>query len=238
MNDRTAFYNPWVRTALTLTASVALTALGACAKNEAPAAEDPAPAADAAQTADQAAKSADQTMTAPVGEVVPEEAQIPADTIATAFGKGSLERDDGKLASFTVDVNFRPGNVVGGKITYTTFLDDGKIDLVADVNCGHYDVESKRAWFGGAISENKSNKADAKDGRFAVGQPVWFRFEESDQHPEPAAQVSDLSMAGDDGYDSAADFCDAQPWSEDGLRDLSAQGAVIIFALPEGMGGQ
>ncbi|MEO1575510.1 MAG: hypothetical protein AAFU65_11190 [Pseudomonadota bacterium] len=220
-------------TALFPLALAAALALAGCAADKAPEAED-APAADApAEAAAPAPAPA-----APVGEPVPEEAQIPADTVATAFGKGSLERDDGKLASFTVDVNFRPGNVVGGKITYTTFLDDGKIDLVADVNCGHYNVDSKRAWFGAQISENKSNKVDAKGGRFAVGQPVWFRFEESDTHPQPPAKVSDLRFAGDDGYENAADFCKAQPWSEDGLRDLSAQGAVIIFALPEGMAGQ
>ena len=212
-------------------------ALGGCSSDTPPNPDaDPEAAAPSADVAAPAPAAAPQATN--VGEPVPAEAQIPADTIATAFGKGSFSRDDGKLASFTVDVNFRPENVVGGKITYTSFLDDGKIDLTAEVNCGHYDTDSKRAWFGAAISENRSNQVDFKGGRFAVGQPVWFRFEESDTHPETPAKVSDLRFAGDDGYESAADFCTAKAWSEDGLRDLSAQGAVIIFALPPGMSGQ
>ncbi len=221
-------------TALRALALAATLALGACAADKAPATTD----APSEPTADATPTDQSKIEPATVGEPVPEAAQIPADTVATAFGKGSLEREDGKLASFTVDVNFRPGNIVGGTITYTTFLDDGKIDLVVDVDCGHYNVDSKRAWFSGKISENKSNKPDAQGGRFAAGQPAWFRFEESDEHPKVAAKVSDLGLSGDGGYSTGKDFCDAQAWDEDGLSDLSAQGAVIIFALPEGMSGQ
>ncbi|MEM6639739.1 MAG: hypothetical protein AAF610_07540 [Pseudomonadota bacterium] len=202
--------------------------LTACGSKEAPQSESASATSPSPTSASQAPTS--------VGEPVPDDAAIPADTIATAFGKGSLERDDGELASFTVDVNFRPGNVVGGTITYSSFFEDGKLDLVASVNCGRYDTDTKRVWIGGEISQNKSTRDDLKTGGYDVGQPVWFRFEESDTHPEPAAQVSDLGFAGN-GYATAADFCADTSWSSDGLRDLSAQGAVIIFALPEGMTG-
>lgn len=221
--------------ALVFPALLAL-ALAACsADKSAPA--DAADAADAAaeKVADMATPAAEPAPAAPAAEPVPPGAEIPADTLAAVFGKGTLERDDGKLATFEIDVTFQPEDKVAGTIKYTTFLDDGKIDLVAQVDCGHYEMSTTRAWLAGKIEENKSNHPEYKDGRYAAGQPVWLRFEESATHPEPPAKVSDLGFAGDGGVESSDDYCASKAWGEEGLKDLSEQGAVVIFALPAGM---
>lgn len=220
-----------ILTLLALSASAC--ALSGCAPKDATTdAPDAAPAA-----ATQKAATSEMKEIAPAKPAAPAvENALPEDTQATAFGKGALERADGKIASFEFDANYTRSGPVSGRIDYTVFLDEGKIELNARVTCGHYDMTTKRAWVGGEIKANRSNHAEYKDGRFAVGQPVWFRFEESDTHPDPAAQISDLRFAGDDGFDSAKDFCAQKPWPADGMTDLSAQGAVIIFALPDTAG--
>ncbi|MFK8014828.1 MAG: hypothetical protein AB8G17_05275 [Gammaproteobacteria bacterium] len=220
-----------MRTSILLALGASAIAMTACAPKDAPTdAPDAAPAA----TAEKATMQDMKEIAAATPAVV--ENAMPEDTQATAFGKGALERADGKLASFEFDANYTSSGAVTGRIDYTVFLDEGKIELNAKVTCGHYDMTTKRAWVGGEVKANRSNHAEYKDGRFAVGQPVWFRFEESETHPDPAAQISDLRFAGDDGFDNAKSFCDEKPWSTDGLTDLSSQGAVIIFALPDTAG--
>lgn len=201
-------------------------ALSACAPKDAA----PAPETDAADKPAMTAEPAVAAKPIAAPPSTPADAGMPEDTQATAFGKGTFERADGKLASFTFDANYTRSGPVTGNITYTVFLDEGKIDLTAKVVCGHYDMDTKRAWVGGTVSENRSNHSEYKDGDYATGGNLWFRFEESETHPEPAAQITDMTFGGKDG---AKAFCDAKAWSEDGLVDLSAQGAVIIFALPD-----
>jgi hypothetical protein len=211
-------------------------ALIACGAKDTPSTDEAATSAPAAEekVATPPAPATQPTALTPVApEPIPPEAAIPEDTIATVLGKGDLERADGKLAKFKYDVFYRSGGVVNGTAEYTTFLDEGKVDLTVELDCGVFDVETKRAWFGGKISDNRSNHSEYKDGRYAKGGQAWFRFEESMTHPEPPAQVADIRFAGDDGFETAAEFCKAKPWSNDGLADLSDQGAVIIFALPD-----
>ncbi len=201
-------------------------ALSACAPKNSPPESDAGK--KAAMTA-QPAVAVTPAVPAPA-PTTPADAGMPEDTQATAFGKGTFERADGKLASFTFDANYTRSGPVTGNISYTVFLDEGKIDLSAKVICGHYDMDTKRAWVGGEITENRSNHSAYQDGDYATGGNLWFRFEESETHPDPAAKIADMSFGSKDG---ATAFCDAKGWSADGLVDLSDQGAVIIFALPD-----
>jgi hypothetical protein len=217
-----------MRTSTLLALCALCVALTGCSPKDAQQDDAAAPAAAAAKTMPTPTTPATPAVATPA----PENA-IPEDTQATAFGKGSFERANGKLASFEFDANYTRSGPVSGRILYSSFLDEGKIDFDAKVTCGHYDMDTKRAWIGGQITTNRSTLSGDDAKRYASGQDVWFRFEESETHPQPAAKISDIGVAGDDGFDSAASFCEKKPWSTDGLNDLSAQGAVIIFALPD-----
>ena len=77
-----------------------------------------------------------------------------------------------------------------------------------------------------------STRRDAE--RYGTGQPIWFRFVESDSHPEPPAKMSPPAFAGDD-HDSEQDFCKEKGWiaGDGGVFPITAQSAVIVFALPD-----
>jgi hypothetical protein len=159
----------------------------------------------------------------------------PENTIATAFGRGTLTPADGKPMTYTFDANFLDDGEVTGAFEFAMFDDGGKMDITATITCGHYDPDTLRVWIGGEIDANRSTLDAYKTDRFGTGQPIWFRFVESLQHPEPPARMSAPGFAGDDDFADAKAFCASKTWiaGDAGVHPITAESAVIVFALPD-----
>ena len=208
-----------------LSVMLALTLAGCGDKPAAP----PAPAAPAAPTDSAAAPAPPPATLSRYGQPPPD------DTIATAFGRGTITPADGKPMTYTFDANFLKDGAVTGAFEFAMFADGGKMDVTATVTCGHRDPDGMRVWLGGEIDANRSTLDAFKSDRYGTGKPIWFRFKESPQHPEPPATMSGPGFAGDDGDAAAAAFCAKKAWiaGDAGVHPITPESAVIVFALPE-----
>lgn len=219
---------------LSLVAAVAAClALGACADRES--SEPAAPDAPAPTKSQAPAPTPPAATPAPAA---PPSVDIPADTVATAFGKGTFERPDGTVVTFEFDANFSKTGGVSGRVEYAWFEGNEKMDVKGRLTCGHFDLESHRAWLGGEVDVNRSTLAKFQTERYNTGAPLWFRMEEA-ADPTSQGKVSELRFGGDDNIADAAAFCESKSWMAGGggLYPIAPPGAVIIFALPEAAGG-
>jgi len=122
-------------------------------------------------------------------------------TVEWTFALAALQRD----ATGEADGNFHFSTSVGGQ----------SIEFHARVTCLVTDPATGRAWIGGTITKNGSERAPFKDGAiYQEGEPAWFRV--ADYGEGSGAPKEDrgtrIFFTGTGGFLTADAFCHSGLW--------------------------
>ena len=108
-----------------------------------------------------------------------------------------------------------PSGEADGNFHFSTSVDGQAIDFHARVTCLVTDPANGRAWIGGTITKNASERAPFKEGAiYQEGQPAWFRA--ADYGEGSGAPKEDrgtrIFFTGTGGFLTADAFCHSGLW--------------------------
>ncbi|MEM7082538.1 MAG: hypothetical protein AAF465_07365 [Pseudomonadota bacterium] len=218
-----------MRHALSLLALSFTLALTGCAKEEAP----PADAESKQSVTEAAAAVAPETAAAPasppkaLGVLTEEDKARLEDTIASSFGKGTFESDNGVNYTFTMEGSVLSDQSGYGRFRFYSFEDGGKMDVSGEMACVRIDSAERRIWLSGRITQNNSTLDQYKSGQYAVGGYVQYRARPNALDGQTPGGIEIPQFVG---RADAEGFCAKGEWSEDALYDLGDND--LIAAIP------
>ena len=108
-----------------------------------------------------------------------------------------------------------PSGEADGNFQFSTSLEGQAIDFHVRVTCLVTDPANGRAWIGGTITKNASERAPFKEGAiYQEGQPAWFRvadYGEGSGAPKED-RGSRIFFTGTGGFLTADAFCHSGLW--------------------------
>ena len=152
-----------------------------------------------------------------------------ASMVAASFGKGTYEMDDGSRVDFAFDAYIHDDDSVGGFFEFKGNLPGGTIDLAGDVTCFTKNSPKNVAWVGATITRNDSINPGFLRASNMAGSEIWFRVRGAGGNSKET-RVSAPGFSGEDGVQSASDFCKKQMWEAgDAGTFVVVQGTLGIF---------
>jgi hypothetical protein len=108
-----------------------------------------------------------------------------------------------------------PSGEADGNFHFSTSVEGQAIEFHARVTCLVTDAANGRAWIGGTITKNASERAPFKEGAiYQEGQPAWFRV--ADYGEGSGAPKEDrgtrIFFTGTGGFLTADAFCHSGLW--------------------------
>jgi hypothetical protein len=108
-----------------------------------------------------------------------------------------------------------PSGEADGNFQFSTSVEGQAIDFHVSVTCLVTDPANGRAWIGGTITKNASERAPFKDGAiYQEGQPAWFRvadYGEGSGAPKED-RATRIFFTGTGGFTTADAFCHSGLW--------------------------
>ena len=106
-----------------------------------------------------------------------------------------------------------------GTFHHRTELFGEAIDFHGVLTCLAIDAAEGRAWVGGVVTQNFSEREPFASGEiYQPGRDIWFRVLDNGQPSEGIDRTTFTGVAGGAGFITSKDYCDARPWPDDNAR--------------------
>lgn len=100
----------------------------------------------------------------------------------------------------------------------TELFDDG-IDFHGTVTCVTIDAQNGRAWIGGVVTQNRSEREPFASGDiYQPGRDIWFRVLDVGEPSSGVDRTTFVGFEGGGGIITSREYCDARIWPAGNAR--------------------
>lgn len=146
-------------------------------------------------------------------------AAVPDGGLVVAAGGGHFNA--GVIVQFGFNaVQMNAAGDATGHLKFTTAVGGLPIEFQGRVTCMTADLENRRAWIGGVVTQNNSEHPAFTGEVHQVGRDIWFRVVDYGQGAG-AAQVDRTTFVGFEGgagIITSPEYCETQPWPDNDER--------------------
>lgn len=119
-----------------------------------------------------------------------------------------------------------------GTFHHRTELFEEGIDFHGTLTCLAIDPVEQRAWIGGIVTQNRSEREPfASGGIYQIGQEIWFRVLDNGQPSEGFDRTTFVGFEGGGGIITSQEYCDSRIWPDENAR-TNAVSAGNIKVMP------
>ena len=132
---------------------------------------------------------------------------------------------------FSVSGRQTDGEAAEGTFHHRTVLFGQLIEFHGTFTCLAIDDEEGRAWIGGVITKNKSEREPYVSGEiFEPGRDIWFRVLDGGPASARGDRTTFVGFEGGAGIITSQEYCDQRPWPDDNARtNPVTRGNVTVF---------
>lgn len=144
--------------------------------------------------------------------------------LASTSGGGKAQLPAGfSLLKFAFTANAHVNGSGSGQFRQFYENVSGTVDFHGEVTCVTFDVENRRAWVGGVITQNKSTHPGVQGEIHQPGRDVWFRVVDNGQGAAAAAdRTTVFGFEGGGGIVTSEEYCALQLWTPDDANTWAA----------------
>lgn len=138
--------------------------------------------------------------------------------IASTTGGGHFLIGGSLDVKFSFSANQHPDGTASGHSRHEVELGGLAVDFSSQVICVTVDPQTRRAWVGAVITQNRSQHPSFTQARNQPGRDIWFRVLDNGQGQAEADRSTFVGFEGDAGFITSEDYCEAMPWPENNAR--------------------
>lgn len=138
---------------------------------------------------------------------------------AIAAGGGHFDAGVPVQFSFSA-VQRDPSGDATGRFHFSADLGGLKIEFHARVTCMTADLDNRRAWIAGVITQNNSEHPGFTTEVHEVGKDIWFRAVDYGQGAQALQpdRTTFVGFEGAAGIITSPEYCEARIWPDDDAR--------------------